>query len=83
MMNEDRLNLWKEKTKGLFNVFEWKSFWNYFTSLKQELEDYKSRRKKSIEYIKDKGLYEEELNIFNDDINYDELNELLNILNGD
>ena len=46
------------------------------------IDDYKSRTNKAIEYIKDKGLYEEELDIFNDDINYNELDDLLNILNG-
>ena len=48
----------------------------------KERDDYKSRCEKAIEYIKDKGLYEEELDIFNDDINYNELDDLLNILNG-
>ena len=37
-MNEDKLNLWKEKTKGLFYILEWKSFWNYITYLQQENE---------------------------------------------
>jgi hypothetical protein len=48
----------------------------------EQTEIYKLRCEKAIEYIKDKGLYEEELDIFNDDINYNELDDLLNILNG-
>lgn len=37
---------------------------------------------KAIEYIKDKGCYEEDTKVFCDDINYDELSKLLNILQG-
>lgn len=48
-----------------------------------ELIDYKQRNEKAIEYIKDNGLYEDKYNKFNDDLNYNELNKLLNILNGD
>ena len=37
-MNDEILEKWKEKTKGLFNIVEWTRFWNYITNLEQENE---------------------------------------------
>lgn len=33
---KDEIKLWKEKTKGLFNIVEWTRFWNYITNLQEE-----------------------------------------------
>lgn len=30
------LDLWKEKTKGLFHIVEWTKFWNYIDNLKKD-----------------------------------------------
>lgn len=34
-MNQE-LNLWREKTKGLFNIIEYKRFWNYISNLEEK-----------------------------------------------
>lgn len=33
---EDEIKLWKEKTKGVFHIVEYKKFWYYITNLQQE-----------------------------------------------
>ena len=33
---KDEIKLWKEKTKGLFNIVEWTKFWSYITNLQKE-----------------------------------------------
>ena len=47
-----------------------------------ELIDYKSRIEKAVEYIKDMGCFDNECNYFCDDLSPNELDCLLNILNG-
>ena len=34
-MNQE-LNQWREKTKGLFNITEYKRFWNYISNLEEK-----------------------------------------------
>ena len=72
---------------------------DYITNLQEEIErqskaqvildneladmyDYKSRNEKAIELLKEAGCYDEETKTFCDDI-WEELPELLNILEGD
>lgn len=33
---KDEIKLWKEKTKGLFNIVEWTRFWDYINNLQKE-----------------------------------------------
>ena len=55
---------------------------DYITNLQEEKEDYKSRNEKAIELLKEAGCYDEETKTFCDDV-WEELPNLLNILNGD
>ena len=48
--------------------------------LKSQLEEKDKIIDEAIEFIKDEGLYEEDFKIFNDDINFNELSKLLEIL---
>ena len=35
-MTEEKLNIWREKTKATWNIIEYKNFWNYIDNLQQE-----------------------------------------------
>lgn len=54
-------------------------------SIKQidELEELQQRIDKSIEYLKDNACYEEDTNIFCDDLRNDNCKDLLDILKGE
>lgn len=40
MNNEIKeIELWKEKTKGIFHITEYTRFWNYITNLQQEIKE--------------------------------------------
>lgn len=84
------LDLWKEKTKGLFHIVEWTKFWNYIDNLKEENEAYENMRKEAIEYIHNKLFYIQEETIVPTSTTakieierhiYSKKKDLLNILN--
>ena len=45
------IELWKEKTKGIFHITEYTRFWNYITNLQQENERLKEENYKSYDQI--------------------------------
>ena len=51
-MNQE-LNLWREKTKGLFNITEYKRFWNYISNLEQDNTMYAQLKDEYEEEIED------------------------------
>jgi len=50
----DKIELWKDKTKGIFHITEYTIFWNYISNLQQENE----RLKEILHY---KQLYGDDL----------------------
>lgn len=52
IMNQE-LNLWREKTKGLFNITEYKRFWNYISNLQQDTTMYAQLKDEYEEEIED------------------------------
>ena len=49
MNNEIKeIELWKEKTKGIFHITEYTRFWNYMTNLVQENDDVKNRLENAV-----------------------------------
>ena len=58
-MSEEIINLWKEKTKGIFNILEYKRFWDYIENLQEEkiqeqeliIASLQQKIDKAIEYI--------------------------------
>lgn len=39
-MKKEEKELWKEKTKGLFNILRWKTFWEYIEFIEFENKSY-------------------------------------------
>ena len=74
MNKEKYIGLWKEKTKGLFLITEYKNFWKYFDNLRRLEEKYEE----AIKYIISNLQYDENI-----DDGWVTTNELLKILQGD
>lgn len=59
-MNDKDIDIWKEKTKGIFHITEHRRFWNYITNLQEELKEYKmifdtfSKRPYAHRYLEEK-----------------------------
>lgn len=49
-MNKE-IELWKEKTKGIFNITEYDKFWNYITNLEQDNQMYAQLKDTNEEII--------------------------------
>lgn len=95
-MNDEILEKWKEKTKGLFHLVEWTRFWNYITNLQQEnkkisiqhletvnkLIEVESRIEKAVEYIREQPKRELSVDCYFKFEDLVEFDELLNILEG-
>ena len=57
-MNDKDLEIWKEKTKGLFHITEYRRFWNYIDGLKNLCNRYEEEHKTTYEtWKKDISLY--------------------------
>lgn len=48
-MSQEKLNLYKEKTRGVFHIVEWNEFWNYIENLREENEMLKDQIKNYYE----------------------------------
>ena len=79
------IELWKEKTKGLFNIVEWTRFWNIYKNkedeierLEQDIHQLKYESDKEIERLNniinelEKWITFSDTESFNPAINYDD-----------
>ena len=73
-MNNKELELWKEKTKGLFHITQYNKFWKYIDTLIKQNKNIKT----AIEYIEKNTIDTTFYIDFDGEINY-----VLNLLKGD
>ena len=67
-MNDEKIKLWKEKTKGIFHITEYTRIWNYITNLQQAVE-VKNERIKEEQQEKERYIkFYNELNIWNKEL---------------
>ncbi len=52
-MTDKDLEIWREKTKGIFHITEYRRFWNYIDSLRDNKQKYMKNGVFSLEYDKE------------------------------